>query len=398
LTRWHLITGEYPPQPGGVSDYTRLLADGLAAAGDEVHVWAPAAPAGPPAGPGVHVHRLPGSFGPRALRRLSAVLRRQERPFRLLVQYVPHMYGYKGMNLPLCLWLRYACPVRPWVMFHEVAFPCAWGQPLRHNVLGTVNRGMAALLLRAAERVFVSTPAWEPLLRRLAPLREPPVWLPIPSTLTPAADPAKVEPVRRSAAGAVRIGHFGTYGGAIAAAVAGLLPGLLDADPRRAGLLVGRGSREFAARLLADHPRLAGRVHAAGELAPEAAAAHLAACDLLLQPYPDGATGRRTTLMAGLALGVPVVTTRGPQTEPVWEEQRLVAMAPAGDAAALAAAAERLAANSNERRQLADRGRAGYLSYFSLENTLRVLRGTAQAHGLQPLAVWPRQEPCITTP
>jgi glycosyltransferase involved in cell wall biosynthesis len=382
LTRWHLITGEYPPQPGGVSDYTRLLAHGLARAGDEVDVWAPAVPPEQSAGPDVHVHRLPGPFGPRALWRLSAALRRQGRPFRLLVQYVPHMYGWKGMNLPLCLWLRYASPVRPWVMFHEVAFPCARGQSLRHNVLGAVNRVMAALLLRAAERVFVSTPAWEPLLRRLAPDREPPIWLPVPSTVPLAVDPAAVEAVRRRAAcasGAVRIGHFGTFGEAIAAAVGGLLPALLDADPRRVGLLVGRGSREFAARLLAEYPRLAGRVYAAGEVTPEAAAAHLAACDLLLQPYPDGATGRRTTLMAGLALGVPVVTTRGPLTEPLWEEQRLAAMVPAGDAPALLAEAERLAANPDARRRLGERARAGYVRYFSLENTLQVLRGPAPA-------------------
>jgi len=39
--RWAILTGEYPPQPGGVSDYTRLVAEGLAVGGDEVHVWAP---------------------------------------------------------------------------------------------------------------------------------------------------------------------------------------------------------------------------------------------------------------------------------------------------------------------------------------------------------------------
>ena len=35
---WQVITGEYPPQPGGVGDYTAQVAAGLAAAGDEVHV------------------------------------------------------------------------------------------------------------------------------------------------------------------------------------------------------------------------------------------------------------------------------------------------------------------------------------------------------------------------
>ncbi len=38
---WHIITGEYPPAIGGVSSYTQLVAEGLAAAGDAVHVWCP---------------------------------------------------------------------------------------------------------------------------------------------------------------------------------------------------------------------------------------------------------------------------------------------------------------------------------------------------------------------
>jgi len=37
----HLITGEYPPQSGGVSDYSYLVATGLAKASEKVHVWAP---------------------------------------------------------------------------------------------------------------------------------------------------------------------------------------------------------------------------------------------------------------------------------------------------------------------------------------------------------------------
>jgi hypothetical protein len=39
---WHVLTGEYPPREGGVSDYTQLVAHGLVAAGDAVDVWAPA--------------------------------------------------------------------------------------------------------------------------------------------------------------------------------------------------------------------------------------------------------------------------------------------------------------------------------------------------------------------
>jgi hypothetical protein len=359
----------------------RLLARGLARAGDEVHVWAPAVAGESPADPGVTAHRLPGRFGTGALAQLDAALGRAERPFRLLVQYVPHMYGCKAMNLPFCAWLLGRHRWRPWVMFHEVAFPMRRGQPLRHNVLGAVQRVMAGLVLRAAERVFVSTPAWEPLLRRLAPLRRAPTWLPVPSGVALEADPAAVAVLRQrllSDPGALVLGHFGTFGGAGAAAVAAVHPPLLGAGPGRVALLVGRGGQEFAGQLLAAHPRLAGRVHAAGELTPEEAALHLRACDLLLQPYPDGVTGRRTTLMAGLALGLPVVTTHGPLTEPLWEHERLTALVPAGDTAALAAAAERLVADRDARRRLGERGRAGYRRYFSLDRTVEVLRVCAR--------------------
>jgi glycosyltransferase involved in cell wall biosynthesis len=385
-----------------VSDYTRLLARALAGAGDEVHVWAPAAAPGPPADPGVLVHPLPHPFGPRWLSRIDAGLGRARRPFRLLVQYTPHMYGWKAMNLPFCGWLlRRRRALRPWVMFHEVAFPCAWRQPLRHNVLGAANRVMAALLLRAAERVFVSTPAWEPLLRRLAPLRESPTWLPVPSNVALEGPDEAVRAVRARLApapGGLVVGHFGTFGGSIAAAVTAALPPFLRADPRRVGLLIGRGSGRFAERLLADHPALAGRVHAAGGVSADAAAAHLRGCDLLLQPYPDGVNGRRGSVMAGLALGVPVVTTCGAHTEPLWDEQGLAALAPDGDTAALLAAAERLAADADARRRLGERGRAGYLRYFSLENTLRILRGTELAPGLQRGGLRAQREPCTETP
>ena len=43
LITWHLLDARVPPDCGGVGDYTALVADGLAAAGDIVHVWYPAA-------------------------------------------------------------------------------------------------------------------------------------------------------------------------------------------------------------------------------------------------------------------------------------------------------------------------------------------------------------------
>ena len=115
-----MITGEYPPQTGGVSDYSRLVAHGLAAAGDHIDVYAPEGPGVEP-DDNVTLHRLPGHFGARALVQLSRALRRRPGD-RLLVQYVPHAFGLKAMNLPFCLWL-YSHARRNGgavVIFHEV--------------------------------------------------------------------------------------------------------------------------------------------------------------------------------------------------------------------------------------------------------------------------------------
>ena len=91
MTRWHLLTCEYPPDIGGVSAYTGQLARALAAAGDDVHVWC----SGDPrlAQVGVTVHAALGSWSPRDLRRVNAQLDACPGPRRLLVQCVPHGFG-----------------------------------------------------------------------------------------------------------------------------------------------------------------------------------------------------------------------------------------------------------------------------------------------------------------
>ena len=86
---WHLVTGENPPDCGGVGDYSALLARELALAGDTVTVWVPGREqaASEPDGSGCRIQRLPDRFGPRS----RAVLARawQQQPGIVLLQ-VPY--------------------------------------------------------------------------------------------------------------------------------------------------------------------------------------------------------------------------------------------------------------------------------------------------------------------
>ncbi|MDB5311169.1 MAG: hypothetical protein JWO38_5371 [Gemmataceae bacterium] len=375
MTRWALLTGEYPPQPGGVADYTDQVARGLTAAGDVVTVYAPArgCRADDP-GPGVTVRRLPGCFGPRGLAALDTALARRPRPDRVLIQYVPHAYGWKGMNLPFAMWVaaragRHA-PV--WVMFHEVAFPFRWRPPI-HAVLAAAHRVMARLVAGAASRVLVSVPGWEPRLRRLCPRLGPVEWLPIPSNIPVAADAPG--PVREPPARGPVVGHFGTYGSAVIPLLEPALCRLLGRDPQASGVLLGRGGVAYRDDLVGRHPALAGRVVAPGELPPEAVAARLRGCDILIQPFIDGISSRRTSAMAGLANAVPLVSNFGPLSESVWAGAGGVALAAAPDPDLLGARAEEvLALPRADRAEMGRQAAALYRDRFSLEHTIARLR------------------------
>lgn len=368
MTRWAILTGEYPPQLGGVADYTRLVARGLVAAGDAVTVYAPRCPDPTPDDGGVHVCRLPDHFGPRGLLWLEQALAKS-RPDRILIQYVPHAFGYKAMNVPFAVWVATRAPrVAPvWVMFHEVRFPFAW-RPT-NAILASTHVVMGRLVGGAAKRVFVSVPGWERLLRSICPRLKPAEWLPIPSNV-PISEVER--PVCTSG---TKIGHFGTYGSAVVPLLEPALVSLLNANAERVVTLLGRGGTEFALGFDQRHPTLAARVTATGDLTPDAISDRLRECDLLVQPFIDGISTRRTSAMAGIANGVPVVSNLGEWSEPMWSGVECVGIAPKPDTHAITFAAEAVLALSGERRN--EMGRAAALLYrqrFSLDNTIRTLR------------------------
>jgi glycosyltransferase involved in cell wall biosynthesis len=142
--------------------------------------------------------------------------------------------------------------------------------------------------------------------------------------------------------------------------------------------LIGPGGDRCAARLVAAHPELAGRLVATGALPAGEVSRHLQACDLLVQPYPDGATTRRGSLMASLAHGVATASTLGRLSEPVWAETGCLALAPADDPAALVRAAEAVLASPATRAQLGALGRRVYGERFSWERTVKTLLRNSQ--------------------
>jgi glycosyltransferase involved in cell wall biosynthesis len=235
---------------------------------------------------------------------------------------------------------------------------------------------MTVVLLQSARRVWVAIPAWESkwkpyTLGRVLPF----AWLPIPSSLPPPD--ANVVGALRTQFGAQSrrlIGHFGTYGSLVAPLLMPALAAILrQPNPPRV-LLIGAGSLQFRASLLARHPEYTDLVYSTGPLDEVQLAAHVAACDLLVQPYPDGISSRRTSAMAALSVGVPVITTRGRLTESLWADSEAVCLTAVNDAKGMAVQVEELLRCPEATRRLGEAGRALYLRTFDVNRTIGALK------------------------
>ena len=326
----HIVTCEYPPQVGGVADYTAALARELARRGEHVHVWTASAEGSRPADAGIQVHET-GRYSGRDLRHADRALGECPGPRRLFVQWVPHGYGYRSMNVAFCRWVHRRASVHGDVvdlMIHEPFLSFDLARP-RQSGAAAVHRVMLAMLCAAARHVWTSTESYAPLVRPYGFGRDLGYrWLPIASPIARADDPAAAGRIRAALNGSGTIvGHFGTYNALVAPALRQALRELLRASPKTRALLLGRGATAFAARLAADEPGLDGRLVAPGVLPAELLSLYLQACDVFVQPYPDGVCSRRTTMLALLDHGKAAVTTLGERTEWWWQPSGAVRLA-----------------------------------------------------------------------
>ncbi len=374
----HIITPEYPPQSGGVSDYVVQLAEGLAREGEEVHVWCPGTAAASPSAGGVNVHADLGRINPRDLKAVGQKLDRFPAPRRILIQWVPHGFRYRSMNLGFCIWVwnRARAGDRVEIMVHEpfLNFVGTW----RQHLAAAVHRLMTVILLRACRRVWVSIPRNEKMWRPYALGRPIPFqWLPLPSNVPVVRDPRGIADLRAKyvQAGGLLIGHFGTFGTALNGLLSEIIPGILEQSNHASVVLIGPGAK-FLDQLIERHPGLAGRIYTTGSIAATdpALSRHVSACDVLIQPYPDGASSRRTSLMAPLQHGKAVVTTSGEATEEIWFGSGAVAMTPTGDAEAFVQAVRELCADAGKRTAMARAAQKLFEERFDIAHAVATLR------------------------
>ncbi len=377
-----LITGEYPPDQGGVGDFTRELGRALAAIGHEVHVLTGVSrntkheTRNP-----VIVHRSIHGWGWRCWRdilHLDHALR-----FDVLnVQYQAAAYRmHPAINLlpwrlrGVLSLSKERCGRPPVVVtFHDLKVPYLFPKA------GPLRRQAVLALARWASGVIVTNREDELRIANCELRTANLVRIPIGSNITPRLADGYDRDAWRARwglrPGDLLLGYFGFLnerkGGedlieVLAALVARDLPAHLlliggrvgSSDPTNVAY-AGRVDRLIIER------DLAARVHRTGFVSPEEVSASLAAVDVCVLPYRDGVSLRHGSLHACLAHGRPIVTTHPAMETPELRDGENVLLVPAQDVEPLADGVARLWKDPAARQRL-EQGAAALAQEFTWE-------------------------------
>lgn len=284
------ITGEYPPAPGGVGDYTANLRLALAGASVRSLVLT----AGKADGADVQTVRR---WGWSLLRRVPKLVEEQG----VTVVHIQYQAGAFAMHpalnlLPLRLWRRGITTV---TTFHDLRPPYLFPK---------AGRARSALMLRMARwssAALVTNPADERVLARagISATR-----IPIGPNLPPPRRTPNVDPAT------VAFFGFPTRSKGIEDLVESI--GAIDAERRPELLLVGAQGMPSANNDIlaaAEIDRLAEAhgvvVRRTGYLGASETTGELAEVGAIVLPFRSGASQRSGSLLAALQTGRPVVST-----------------------------------------------------------------------------------------
>jgi len=372
-----LITGEYPPDQGGVGDFTRELGRALAALGHDIHVITTQAPVSNSQSPEMQVHRVVGDWGWRCWRDIIHL--DDELGFDVLnIQYQAAAYQmHPAINLfPWRSRRRGKPPVV--VTFHDLQVPYLFPKagPLRQWVVYT--------LARQADGVIVTNREDEVRISNLKSQLSNLARIPIGSNIAPQLPPGYDRDAWRSwwgiAPDDLLLGYFGflneSKGGEELVQTLALL--VERGMPAHLLMIGGRvGSSDptnlaYAERVdrLVVEQGLAERVHRSGFVPSEEVSGSLAAVDVCVLPYRGGVAFWRGSLHACMAHGRAIVTTRPAMPLPEVQNGGNMLLAQPRDPDGLAEAVARLATDPPLRMHL-EAGAAALAAEFTWEQIAR---------------------------
>ncbi|MSP13609.1 MAG: glycosyltransferase family 1 protein [Chloroflexi bacterium] len=377
-----LVTGEYPPQQGGVGDYTYQLAYHLNQLGVEVIVLTGAGPKGKDPWP---VHRVVPKWDWRIWTYLDR-LNNRFNPDIVHIQYQTAAYGlHPAINLwPLCRRLpgsRHQSTIV--VTYHDAKHPYLFPKA------GRLRPWVTYCLANWSDAVIATNPYdWHVLEQELSgrPVHLVPIGSNIPTAPPVGYDRAAWRrDVCRVDDNQFLMVYFGFLNASKGADDLVTALGLLQHAHFPVQLLmlggtVGASDPTNAAYLAKVKASITAQnldsyVRWTDFLPPDQVSAYLLAADAAVLPYQDGATFRRGSLMAVLKHGLPVVTTSSIEDTgkipgghfPSLNHRQNAYLVPVKDPQAIAGAVEDLIMHP-DLRQMLSQGAADLSQAFTWES------------------------------
>jgi glycosyltransferase involved in cell wall biosynthesis len=281
------------------------------------------------------------------------------------IQYLPSCWGRGGLApwLPLAIWRLRLRKRRPLIALfvHEPFVPS------HYLVLRIWQRVQLRLMHAMADLVYGTMPAVTKGLAKLRPRRRT-LHIPVGSNVPDrSADRDQTRAELGLGDGQLAIALFGMSAGR---RQIDYIEAALDALEAAGDLVVlNLGHRAPAVRA---SPRR--EVRTPGSLPAAELGRLLAASDLALMPWRDGASTVHTTLMAALQNAVPVLSTRGPATDlSLLNDPDALALTSRSDLSLFAETALALARDPERRRALGRSGKRLYAQRFDWSVLAEVL-------------------------
>ena len=370
-----LLSARFPPQRCGVGDYTCFLAGALACVGHDVHVLTRAGEldeAHYPLPPNARVHRVIHNWGTGGLPEVLRYLR-ELAPDLLVIQYAPHAFDRRGITFAINLLpalVRGSISTSVVTNFHELYVP--FNRSVKRNLAALWQRAAAVLLACGSRALSVTASEWQRRLRTMG-IRKRIHVIPVGSNIPLATiDEAHRTRLRRQLLGeseGLLVAGFGARHDRDIPAALYALQQLKRERPAKLVWIGGGSVGERERMSIEEAMRLNGLeeddVNWTGQLPHFEVSRLLGVCDLMMLPFVDGVSTRRTSAVTALQHGLPLLTTRGTRQEPWFVHGESVYSVPAGDAQALADGLLELARRPAFRARLGERGRALHGACFA---------------------------------
>lgn len=366
-----ILSPDFPPRPGGVADHTVFLAAAFAKDSTVIVLTSTGAQSHP------DYEVRPAIADWHDAGQLIAAVEAAPADALILWQYVPHMYGRGGVNSAVPAVMRHfrSQGRAQKVIGHEICMP--WSLWPHRFHYAWAQRRQWRVIAECADLIGMSTEAWIDRWAARWPWLAPKMVLsPSPSNIPVVHCPSGHRDSWRGEHGLPRETPVMTFFGTLSAAKQF---SWVESAWRRAqqkecpAALVVLGGKPSLTSGSAIEPMF----KPLGRLPPEEISRAFQATDVLLLPFIDGTSERRTSFTAGLSHGLAIATTFGPSTGRSLRQERCFTATDVNDPDAFARSAAELLGNDARRAELGSAARKSYLQNYDWPVVIRRLRAVA---------------------